>query len=291
MSCYQFIAAEKAQHSVALLCRVLGVARSAFYAWRHHQPSAHQQRDAALTTQIRAIHADSSGTYGSPRIHAVLSQRGERTSRKRVARLMRAAPVVGRAPRRFRVTTTPDPTVPTEDLVQRQFTAPAPDRVWFADITYIRTWEGWLYLAIVLDAYSRKVVGWAMADHLRTELATAALEMALTRRHPPPGLIHHGDRGSQYLSTAYRTVLAAHQVRQSVGRPGTCWDNAACESFFATLKLELLYRHAWPTRQAARTAVFTFIESFYNRRRLHSTLRYRSPDQIEEAYHPHATAA
>ena len=291
MSCYQFIAAEQAQHSVALLCRVLGVARSAFYAWRHRGPSAHQQRDAALTEQIQAIHAEHDGTYGSPRIHAELHDRGEHTSRKRVARLMRQAHLAGRAPRPFRVTTVADPTVPTQDLVQRQFSAPAPDRLWFVDITSVRTWEGWLYLAIVLDAFSRKVVGWAMADHLRTELATTALEMALRTRCPTPGLIHHGDRGSQYLSGAYRTVLAAHQVQQSVGRPGTCWDNAVAESFFATLKQEVLYRRPWPTRQAAQTAIFAFIEGRYNRLRRHSTLGYRSPDQVEAAYHALAAAA
>jgi putative transposase len=159
VSCYQFIAAEKAQHSVALLCRVLGVARSAFYAWAHHRPSAHQQRDAVLTERIRTVHAESAGTYGSPRIHAVLRQHGEQTSRKRVARLMRAAELRGRAPRRFRVTTVPDPTVPTDDLIRRQFAAAAPNQVWFGDITYVRTWEGWPYLAVVLDAFSAR--SWA----------------------------------------------------------------------------------------------------------------------------------
>ena len=291
MSCYQFIAAGRAQHSVALLCRVLGVARSAFYAWLGHVPSAHQQRDAALTEQIRTIHADSQGTYGSPRIHAVLQGRGERVARKRVARLMRTAELVGRARRAFRVTTLADPTVPSEDLVQRRFTASAPDVLWFADITYVRTWEGWLYLAVILDAFSRKVVGWAMADHLRTDLAAAALAMALRTRRPPPGLIHHGDRGSQYLSGTYRATLAEHGVRQSVGRPGTCWDNAVAESFFATLKQELIYRHVWPTRRAAQTAIFAFIEGRYNRQRLHSALGFRSPVQVEDAYYALAPAA
>jgi transposase InsO family protein len=291
VSCYQFIAAEKAQHSVALLCRVLGVARSAFYAWLDRPLSAHQQRDAALAEQIQAIHVESHGTYGSPRIHAVLKARRERVARKRVARLMRHADLHGRTPRPFRITTQPDPSVPTEDLVHRQFTAPAPDRLWLVDITYVRTWEGWLYLAVVLDAFSRKVVGWAMADHLRTELATAALAMAIAARRPRPGLIHHGDRGTQYLSGAYRAVLAEHGMRQSVGRPGTCWDNAMAESFFATLKQELIYRHVWPTRQAARAAIFAFIEGRYNRQRLHSALGFRSPAQVEEAYYALAPAA
>ena len=291
MNCYQFIAAERAQHSVALLCRVLGVARSAFYAWLTHVPAARQQRDAALTEQIHAIHADSHGTYGSPRIHAVLRQGGERVSRKRVARLMRQADLRGCAPRRFRVTTVADPSAPTEDLVQRQFTATAPDQCWFGDITYVRTWEGWLYLAVLVDACSRKVVGWALADHLRTELPLAALRMALATRRPAPGLIQHTDRGSQYLSAAYRAVLAEHQVRPSVGRPGTCWDNAVAESFFATLKTELVYRHAWPTHQAARTAIFAFVEGWYNRQRLHSTLGFRSPLQVEEDYATRAAVA
>ena len=262
MSCYQFIAAEKAQHSVALLCRALGVARSAFYAWLQHRPSNHQQRDAALAAAIQAIHTESAGTYGSPRIHAVLKSRGERVSRKRVARLMRAVDLVGCAARRFRITTVADTTVPAEDLVQRQFTATAPDQRWFGDVTYVRTWEGWLYLAVLMDAFSRKVVGWALADHLRTELPLAALRMALTTRQPAPGLIQHTDRGSQYLSVAYRSVLAEHQVQASVGRPGTAYDNAVVESFFATLKTELLYRHVWRTRRAARTAIFVFIESW-----------------------------
>src|SRR6187200_2325601 len=158
-------------------------------------------------------------------------------------------------------------------------------KIWSSDITYIRTWQGWLYLAIILDAYSRKVVGWATADHLRTELATAALEMALTTRRPKPGLIHHTDRGVQYTSAAYGQLLAAHQARQSVGRPGTCWDNAVAESFFATLKHELIYPHVWPTRRSVRAAIFSFIEGWYNRLRLHSTLLYASPARYEEDYY------
>jgi transposase InsO family protein len=291
VSCYQFIAAERAQHSVALLCRVLGVARSAFYAWLHHRPSSRQQRDAALAAAIQAIHAESAGTYGSPRIHAVIKSRGEHVSRKRVARLMRTADLVGCAPRRFRITTVADATVPSEDLVQRQFTASAPDQCWFGDITYVRTWEGWLYLAVLIDAFSRKVVGWALAEHLRTELPLAALRMALATRQPAPGLIQHTDRGSQYVSAAYRAVLADHQVQASVGRPGTAYDNAVVESFFATLKTELIYRHIWPTRQAVRTAIFVFIESWYNRQRLHSTLRFRSPLQAQQDYTALVTAA
>jgi transposase InsO family protein len=210
---YRFIAVEKAQFSVAQLCRVLEVAPSGYYAWRHRQPSRRAQNNAALTEQIRALHARSRYTYGAPRIHADLQERKQRVSRKRVARQMRRAGLVGRPPRRFRRTTDPDEQAQTEDLVQRQFRASAPDQKWFGDITYVRTWEGWLYLAVILDAYSRKVVGWAMADHLRTELATAALDMALSTRRPKPGLIQHTDRGVQYTSSAYGELLSAHQAR------------------------------------------------------------------------------
>ena len=213
MSRYRFIAVEKAQHSVAQLCRVLQVAPSGYYAWRHRQPSRRALANVALTEQIRAIHERSRCTYGAPRVHAELRARKKRVSRKRVARLMRVAGLVGRPPRRFRRTTVADPKVQVDDLVQRQFTATAPDQKWFGDITYIRTWEGWLYLAVILDAYSRKVVGWAMADHLRTELATAALEMALTTRRPetrtdPP---HRS-----------RRPIHQHRLRRAaVGSPGT----------------------------------------------------------------------
>jgi putative transposase len=281
VSRYRFIAAEKAQYSVAQLCRILQVTPSGYYAWRHRQPSPRALANIMLTEQIRAIHEQSRCTYGAPRVHADLRARKKRVSRKRVARLMRVAGLAGRPPRRFRRTTVSDPKVQVQDLVQREFTAAAPDQKWFGDITYIRTWEGWLYLAVILDAYSRKVVGWAMADHLRTELATDALEMALTTRRPKAGLIHHTDRGVQYTSTAYGELLTAHNARQSVGRPGTCWDNAVAESFFATLKNELIYRHVWPTRRHAQLAIFEFIAGWYNQHRRHSTLGYSSPAEVE----------
>ena len=291
MSRYRFIAVEKAQYSVAQLCRVLQVAPSGFYAWRHRQPSPRALANVTLTEQIQTIHEWSRCTYGAPRIHAELRARKKRVSRKRVARLMRVAGLVGRPPRRFRRTTVADPQVQVEDLVQRSFTAMAPDQKWFGDITYIRTWEGWLYLAVILDAYSRKVVGWAMADHLRTELATAALDMALTTRRPKPGLIQHTDRGVQYTSRTYGELLSAHQARQSVGRPGTCWDNAVAESFFATLKNELIYRHVWPTRRHAELAIFEFIAGWYNQHRRHSTLGYCSPAEVERRTSPGILAA
>jgi len=279
---YRFIAAQKAKYSVARMCRVLEVAPSGYYAWSRRGPSPRAQANLVLLEHIRGIHQHSRGTYGAPRVHAELRERKQRVSRKRVARVMRSAGLVGRAPRRFRRTTLADRHVQTTDLVQRQFNATAPDQMWFGDITYIRTWQGWLYLAVLLDAYSRKVVGWAMADHLRTELASGALEMALRTRRPRPGLIHHTDRGVQYTSAAYRQVLEAHQVAQSVGKPGTCWDNAVAESFFATLKTELLYRCAWRTHKDAKHAIFEFIAGWYNQHRRHSALGYRSPAAVEQ---------
>jgi putative transposase len=295
VSRYRFIAVEKAHHSVVRLCRVLGVAKSAFYAWQKQQLSARARVDEQLTNAIKEIYDASRCTYGAPRVHAELRHRGQRVGRKRVARLMRTAGLVGRTPRRFRRTTIPDPTtqvqVQVQDLVQREFDPTQPNQLWLSDITYIRTWEGWLYLAIVLDAYSRKVVGWALADHMRTELVTAALQMALITRQPAPGLVCHSDRGSQYTSAGYRDLLEEHGLRHSVGQPGTCWDNAVAESFFATLKNELIYLHVWPTRQSARTAIFRFIEGWYNRFRLHSTLEYASPQMYEEDYYRLSPAA
>jgi len=216
-----------------------------------------------------------------------LRTRGKRVGRKRVARLIRKAGLVGRTPRRFRRTTLPDPSTQVQNLVQRQFDPSEPNQLWLSDITYIRTWQGWLYLAVFLDAYSRKVVGWALADHLRTDLVTAALPMASNSRRPPAGLCH-SDRGSQYTSAAYFDLLDQHGLRHSIGRPGTCWD---AESFFATLKNELIYPHVWPTRQSARSAIFTFIEGWYNRLRLHSTLTYSSPQINEEDYYSLSNAA
>ena len=283
MSRFRFIAAERASHSVVRLCRVLGVSPSGYYAWRGRGPSVRSRTDAVLLEHIRAAHAESHCTYGAPRVHAELRARGTRVGRKRVARLMRTAGLAGCCPKRFRRTTIPAvvPAVEPPDLVRRDFHPSGPDRLWVADITYVRTWQGWLYLAVILDAFSRRVVGWALADHLRTELAADALQMALANRRPAPGLIHHSDRGGQYLSVAYLGLLAQHSARSSVGRPGTCWDNAVPESFFATLKTELLHRAVWPTRQHARSAIFRYIEGFYNRRRRHSALGFRSPAEFE----------
>lgn len=296
MNVYPFIEAERAEPvgNVALACRLLEVSRAAFYAQR--TPSARQVDDAELTDRIRAVHAESRGTYGAPRVRAHLAGQGIHVSRKRVARLMRRAGLVGRCRRRSTWTTKADPAADhgqLVDLLRRHF---GPDvteinTAWCGDITYIPTWQGWLYLATVIDLGSRRVVGYAMADHMRTGLVTDALTMALDRRRPPPGLIFHADRGCQYTSAAIAALAADHHVRLSFSRPRQCWDNAVAESFFATLKDELIHRRAWPTRAAARAAIFEYIEIFYNRQRLHSTLGMRSPADYEAIHRPAAPKA
>jgi putative transposase len=283
VSRYRFILAHRASYPIALLCRVLGGARSGFYAWLQRGVSARQQADLRLTEQIRVVHTDSRQTYGSPRVHAILCQAGMPCSRKRVARLMRVAGLVGcRLQRRTRTTRAESTHHPAPNLVARQFTVAQLDQLWVGDITYIPTWEGWLYLAVLLDACSRRVVGWAMAEHLGGELTRDALAMALARRRPVAELVHHSDRGSQYTASAYQALLAAHGVVASMSRAGDCYDNALAESFMATLKTELIDRQPWPTRRAARQAIFDWIEGFYNRRRLHSALGYQSPADFEE---------
>jgi putative transposase len=296
VSCYQFIAAAEAHHPVALSCRVLGVSRAGFYAWRGRPPSARARADAELTAVIHRLHRESRGVYGAPRIHAELRAAGGRHGRKRVARLMRQAGLQGchRRRRRPRTTVADPAATPAPNLVQRHFDPLAPDRLWLADITYVPTEEGWLYLAAVLDAFSRRVVGWAMADHLRTELVLDALLMALATRRPAPGLVHHSDRGCQYTSLAFGRRLAESGLVPSMSRTGDCFDNAVAESFFATLKRELvdrLDRAPWPTRAAARQALFEYVEAFYNRRRRHSTLGYLSPAAYEAAHQAQTAAA
>jgi len=241
VSRHRFIQEKRADYPITVLCRALHVARSGYYAWVGRKVSAHAQADVILATQIAAVHARSRRTYGAPRIHAALRAQGTRCARKRVARLMRAAGLVGCHRRRRARTTVADPAhTPAPNLVARDFTAPAPDRLWLGDITYLPTGEGWLYLAVLLDAYSRRIVGWAMADHLRTELALDALAMALQSRRPPAGLIHHTDRGCQYTAATYRAALATVGANASMSRSGDCLDNAMAESFFATLKAELV---------------------------------------------------
>ena len=292
MSRYRFIHAERATYPVTLLCRVLGVARAGYYAWAGREVSARARADAELAEQIGRIYAQSRQTYGAPRVHAALRAGGVRCGTRRVARLMRAAGLVGCHRRRRTRTTVADPAAaPAPNLLMRDFAAPAPNRLWIGDITYVATWEGWLYLAVLLDAHSRRVVGWAMADHLRTELPLDALRMALAARHPALGLIHYTDRGCQYTAGGYREALAARGIVISMSRPGDCYDNAMAESFFATLKAELIDTRPWPTRRAARQAIFEWIEVWYNRQRTHSALAYRSPLAFELALAEEARAA
>ena len=283
MSRYRFIRAEKAYYPATLLCRVLGVARSGYYAWARNGASARARADEELTARIVAAHARSRATYGAPRVHAELRAGGVRCARKRVARLMRAAGLAGCHRRRRARTTVVDPArLPAPNLVARDFAAPTTNRLWVGDSTYVPTHEGWLYLAVLLDAHSRRVIGWAMAEHLRAELALDALTMALTARRPGAGLIHHTDRGCQYTAAAYQEALAALGLTASMSRSGDCYDNAMAESFFATLKAELVNTQRWPTRAAARRAIFEWLEVWYNRQRRHSALNYSSPVAHEE---------
>ena len=263
------------------MCRVLGVSPSGYYSWRKRPASVRAQEDQRLLRQIRTAHAASRATYGAPRIHAELQAQGVTVGRKRVARLMREAGIAGVTRRRFVVTTQRDRRArPAPDLVERDFTAEGPDRKWVSDITYIPTWSGFLYLAIVLDVWSRKVVGWAMETHLRTELVLSALEMALLQRRSE-GVIHHSDQGTQYTSIAFGNRCREAGVKPSMGSVGDCYDNAMAESFFATLECELLDRTRFRTQAEARMAVFEFIEGWYNSHRRHSSLGQVSPNEFE----------
>jgi putative transposase len=277
------ISAEKASTPVSVCCRLLGVSRSGYYDWERRAPSDRALSDAWLIEKIRVIWAENRKVYGSPRIHAELRLKyGIRVARKRVERLMREAGISGMVRRKRGRTTISVPGVRVaDDLVERQFRPQAPNLLWIADLTYLRTWEGWLYLAAVQDAYSRAIVGWSMADHMRSELVVDALHMAVARRRPAPGLIHHSDQGSQYVSLAFGQAARDAGIARSMGSKGDCYDNAVAESFFATLKKELVHRQSWPTRRQLTSEVFEYIEAFYNRTRRHSTLGYLSPADYE----------
>jgi transposase InsO family protein len=290
---YPFIEAEKTQQrNVKRACELLEVSRAAYYANRADSPSTRQLVDQELTEHIRQAHQASKGRYGAPRIHAQLRRDGHRHGRKRIARLLRAAGLHGRTPRRFKRTTIADPAAAARaDLVRRDFAvdAAAVNTRWCGDITYIWTWEGWLYLATVIDIASRRIVGFAMAEHLRAELACDALTNAIAARDPAPGVIFHADRGCQYTSSDYATLAGDLAVRLSTGRTGQCWDNALAESFFASLKGECLDLQPWPTRAGARRATVDYI-AWYNGTRLHSALGYQTPDEYESITRKEVTA-
>ena len=280
---FAFIQAEKAQYPVATLCRVLDVSRSGLYAFSRRRESRRSRQNRLLLFQIRDAHHESRRTYGSPRVHAELRDCGVRVGRNRIARLMRLDGLKARHRRRFVLTTRNDPNLPVApNVLQRNFSPAAPNRAWAADITYIRTLEGWLYLAVVLDLYSRRVVGWATSARIDRDLVLAALAMAVERRAPTKGLVHHSDQGCQYASWNYQRTMRTLGIVCSMSRRGNCWDNAVVESFFSTLKTECVYRTSFATRQQARSALFDYVETFYNPKRRHSALGYVSPMQFEQ---------
>ena len=287
MNAYRIISAEKASGvSVSLMCELFEVSRSGFYEWATRAPSDRELTDAWLIEKIKEIHAENRGVYGSPRIHAELRiEQGINVGRKRVERLMVAAGISGLVTRKRGRTTVRVPGVRVaDDLVKRQFRPEEPNVLWIADFSYLRTWEGWLYLAAVQDAFSRRIVGWSMADHMREELVIDALLMALERRRPPEGVIHHSDQGGQYVSLGFGQTCQKAGIARSMGSKGDCYDNAVAETFFATIKKELVHRYTWPTRQELTSEVFEYIEGFYNPRRRHSTLGMLSPVEFEEQH-------
>ena len=279
---FRFIDAEKACYPIRLLCRCLAVSRSGYYAWRGRAPSARAQDDARLKVKIAASHSASRCTYGSPRILRDLLEEGDPVSRKRVARLMRELEIEGRRKRRYRATTDSRHRFPVApNILMRDFEVNAPNIAWVTDITYLATLEGWLYLAVILDLFSRRVIGYAVSERIDRHLVLTALAEALRQRPGAHDVIHHSDRGSQYASHDYREALDEAGITCSMSRRGDCWDNAVAESFFATLKMELLYELPLQTRSATRTAVANYIETFYNVRRRHSSLDYQSPVEFE----------
>lgn len=290
---FGFIDAEKARYPVRMMCRLLEVATSGYYAWRNRGPSKRAQQDAVLGPRLVAAHHANRKVYGAPRLCRELKDEGFEIGRSRVARLMRQHGLAACPPKRFRKTTDSAHAHPTApNVLGRDFTVDEPNRVWTADITYVWTREGWLYLAVVLDLFARRVVGWSSANHLRVELALAALEMALGLRHPERAtLTHHSDRGVQYAATDYQTALTGNGIVCSMSRKADCWDNAVTESFFATLKKELIHRYDWATREQAHAAIGEYIALFYNTRRRHSTLGYVSPAEYEAAFYGKAAKA
>jgi putative transposase len=280
---FRFIEDHRDTYPVRLMCAVLEVSPAGYYAWRDRPPSRRTKSNATLLAAIRQAHRDSCGRYGSPRIHAVLRAQGRGASRGRIERMMRRHGIraIMAAPRRVRTTDSRHDQPIAPNLIARDFTAEAPNRVWLADITYIPTAEGWLYLAAVMDLFNRKIVGWAMRDHMQVELASAALTMAIRQQRPQAGLIHHSDRGVQYAACDYRTALSAAGIVGSMSRKADCYDNAPMESFFHTLKTELVHHRSYKTRAEAQRDIFAFIEGFYNRTRLHSAIGYIAPIEMQ----------
>lgn len=281
---FAFVAAEKANHDISVLCRVLHVRRSGYYAWLRREESTRAKDNRLLAVEIAAVFAESKNRYGSPRIHRELRKRGRRVCRHRIARMMRKKQLRARARRKFVLTTQSNPGLPTApNILDRNFAPVAPDRVWAGDVTYLPTREGWLYLAVLLDLYSRRVIGWAMSERNDEALTLAALRMAIEQRQPGKGVMHHSDRGTTYASGAYQDELAKHSFVCSMSRKGNCWDNAVVESFFSSLDIECENGDMFASRAAARREVTEYILGFYNPTRLHSTLGYLSPMEYERA--------
>jgi len=283
---FRFIEERGDKFPVTHMCKVLAVSSSGYYAWRQRPPSAREMANQELYNQIETVYNDNHGVYGSPRIYRELKDQGVACSENRIARLMRLRGLQAKQSRRFKTTTKRNKAHPAApNLLKRDFTAERPDEKWLADITYIATLEGWLYLAAILDLHTRRIVGWAMSDRMTSDLTVAALEMALLQRQPQADLIHHSDQGSQYTDQAYQALLKNHGIRASMNGAGSWYDNAPMESFFGTLKSEWVHHHLYHTRDEAKTAVFYYIESFYNRRRRHSALDYLSPEAYEQIFH------
>jgi putative transposase len=289
---YGFVETWRWAAPLGVLCRCVGVSKAGYLAWRHRPPSSRAGADRQLSVAVETIHRQHQARYGSPRIHRTLRDQGQRVSRKRVARVMRDLGLSADPPRRRVCTTDSDHGLPVApNLLAQDFTASAPDQRWVTDITYIPTDEGWLYVSAIQDLFSRRIVGWAMDAHMETSLVLRALDMAVAARAPQAGLIHHSDRGSQYASRDYRQRLADRGITISMSRRGNCYDNACAESFWARLKVELVHRTHFRTRDEARLAIISYIEGYYNRMRRHSALDYRSPDDFEAAYHRRQAAA
>ena len=282
---FAFVKEQRAIWPVAVICRVLKVSRSGFFAWLRRPISPRRQRQQQLMEKIKLVHEQNRELYGSPRVHRALLIDGQIVCRNTVAKLMRQAKIRAKSKRRFvpRTTDSTHQQPVADNLLQRAFHAEKPDRKWVADITYVPTGQGWLYVAAVLDLFSRKIVGWSMADHMQTNLVRDALQMALQRRRPPEGLLHHSDRGVQYASDDYQQLLTRHHITVSMSGKGNCWDNAVMESFWSTFKTELIQQANYADRAEARRAIFEYIEVFYNRQRLHSSLGYVSPESFEAA--------